>query len=143
MFRQHRPLSALAAVAALGLAVAPSATADPVEASPVLEPFSAELHFVDVNPCTGEEGPVDLWFEGFAKSGEGAQLLELDVHGTSGGYSGGGTEHVIQTPDGRYIDRLNYRFVSPSGDRAFRVQWRLTIDDGGVEADELTLTCVR
>jgi hypothetical protein len=142
MFRQHRPLSALAAVAALGLAVAPSATADPIESSPVLVPLTAELHFDDVNPCTGEPGPVDLWFEGFVKAGGGAEVWQLDVTGTSFGYPGGGTEHVTVTPGETYIDRLNYIFVSESGEDRMSVHLRLTLDDSGVKADDLRLTCL-
>jgi hypothetical protein len=140
MFRSIRTSVSLVAVAAAaGLALPQAASAHPVQ-----EPFTLDMSFVDTIPCTGEEAPADLHFEGFLKASRGAQVLHVSVTGTHGSYSGGGQEHLTFTPSstGVSTDVINYMMVDPATGGRFSVKMAMQAKGGEVIAVEPRLTCV-
>jgi hypothetical protein len=137
MFRSISTSISLVALAAAGLALPQAASADPVR-----EPFTLDMEFVDTIPCTGEEAPVSIHFEGFVTASGGAEVLHVRVDGTHGSYSGGGQEHLTSTPSGVYTDVINYQMVDPATGGRFSVKMAMQSKGSEITVIEPRLTCL-
>lgn len=112
---KHQLIAVVAAAAAIAVPAAHVAADGPVQ-------FTDTQTIVDMNPCTGEVGEVELTFD--VKLHEHRNNTVLTVKTTaagSDGWSGGGSDTIVLSERGR-IQTVNLRITHPEDTRFFVVK---------------------
>ena len=132
-------------ISAIVITGALAALVSPAEAAPP-ERISASATIADVDPCTGDPDDITLHFDvAIHDDGQGATVLTIKSRvETSRGWSGGGTETQLATPNHTAISNLAIRVTNSAGDVAMiKGHRKIDLTTGDVLVDTHRLICVR